>query len=506
MAKREERYLNVTLKNEEQNQDEIIVSFSGIFKMLRKLLAIWLVLAVIAAVLIPIGFAVFATEQHKNLTALVSFNYDGIETGLAPDGTQFDINTMKNPAVIEEALAEHNLPLTALEGIRQGISIEGVIPKDAINKITMYKNIYEDGNLSAGEKMLDVTYFPTQYRLTFNYSASGLSGNDAVAVFNSMLNIYKQYFFKNYGFNQALGSSVKALDYTTYDYPESVDVFNDTLSALESYVTAMSKEDTTRFRSTETGYTFSDLASAITTLKTVDLDVISSYVTVNNVTKDRNRLIDYYNYRIETLTRERNVAQDNLATLNDAITTYEKNVTIIYSDGQDPQQYNQASTEYDNLFAQKIEAQNTVSTKTQQINMYQLRVNALKSNSTAAQDKIDRVENDLSALNTKINEMLDLVNATANEYYETVYLGNAYSVLVPASSSALRTTKNIIDSATEPMIIVEALLVVLYLGIAFVMALIKDNKESAENGTGQLEDDTDTSTDNSETETASVEA
>ena len=234
MGNQNERNVNITLKNEDTDREEIIISFTSILNMLKRFLAIWLVAAIVIGILIPVGSAVFSADQHKNLTALVSFNYDGIEKGLAPDKTQFDINTIKNPSVIRGALEKLDLPLDTLEDIRKNISIEGVIPDDAIARITMYKSVYEQGNLNAGERMLETSYFPTQYRLTFNYSSSGLSGKDAVAVFDTMLKEYREYFFKNYGFNRALGSAVRALDYSTYDYAEAVDVFNNTLTKMQN--------------------------------------------------------------------------------------------------------------------------------------------------------------------------------------------------------------------------------------------------------------------------------
>lgn len=479
MGNNTERNVNITLKNEEADREEIIISFTSIINQLKRFLAFWLIAAIVVGILIPVGSAVFTADQHKNLTALVSFNYDGIEKGLAPDKTQFDVNTLKNPAVIQAALKALDMPLDPLENIRKSISIEGVIPENAIDRITMYKSVYEQGNLNAGEKMLETSYFPTQYRLTFNYSSSGLSGKDAVAVFDYMLSTaYREYFFKNYGFNRALGSAVKAMDYSTYDYAEAVDIFENTLTKMSAYVNTLSDEDTTRFRSAQTGYSFSDLSNSISTLKTVDLDMISSYITVNNVTKDKNTLIDYYNFRIETLMRERTVAMDNLNSINDAIANYQQSVTIIYGDGQDPQQYTQNSQQYDNLFKKKIEAQNTVSSKTQSINMYQQRVNALKGKNGASQEKVQKVEKDLAELNKKINAMLDITNETANEYYESVYLGSAYTVLVPPSTSALNTTKKVLDSSMEALLIAEAAILVLYIMIAFCIALIKDTRKT----------------------------
>ncbi|MBD5142123.1 MAG: lipopolysaccharide biosynthesis protein [Oscillospiraceae bacterium] len=476
---RDERYLNIMLKNgeEEEKENEIIISFSAFFVQLKRFLIFWIVLAIIIGLLVPVWKLLTISDQYKNLTALVSFNYDGVEEGKTPDGSSFDVTTLKNPAVIETTLTELNEPLTLLESVRQGISIEGVIPSNAIDKITMYRSIYEQDNLNAGEKMLDVKYFPTQYKVTFNYSSTGLSGEKAVELFNTLLENYHTYFFETYGFNQALGSAVTALDYTTYDYAQAVDVFSSTLTMLEDYISNLSEDDTTRFRSTITGYSFSDLSESIDTIQNVDLDLISSYVTVNNVTKDKDTQIDYYNYRIETLTRQKVIAQETLDELNASIEQYEKNTIIIYSENQDTSEYTQASATYDDMFQRKIEAQKSVSSCTQQIDELQKRVNTLKGRNSASKDKIEKVEADLVALNEKVTDLLNKTNLTANEYYETVYLANAYSVLVPASSSALRTTKSVMNSATEPLLIGEALLFVCYIGVAFVLSLILENKK-----------------------------
>jgi len=475
--KNRQHYLNVTLENEKEKEDEIIISFSSIIWQLKRFLLIWLAATIVIGLLVPTGYAVFSSDQHKNLSALVSFNYDGIEKGKAPDGSTFDPYSIKNPAVIEKALTSLGQELTQLEAIRQGISVEGIIPADAQDKITMYKSIYEQGSLNAGEKMLEVKVNPTQFRVYFNYSGTEFEGRDAVELFNTILTCYSEYFFETYGFNQALGSAVTALDYTEYDYAQAVDVFDSTLSTLQDYVNNLSNEDTTRFRSTVTGYTFSDLSKSISTIREVDLDVISSYITVNTVTKDKATLLAYYNYRIENLERSKKISEDELKVVTDAIEKYEKDTIIIYGDNQDTSEYTQASAAYDNLITRKINAQKSVSTYAQRIDQFQKRVSELNGKNVANNSKMEKVEADLETLSTKVNKLLKEVNDTANEYYETVYLSNAYSILVPATTSALATTKSIIKAAMEPLLILEALLFVVYFGVAFVLALVTENKK-----------------------------
>ena len=479
MEKKDERNLNIILKNEEDaNKEEIIISFSAFMKQLKRFLIFWIVAAILAGILIPVFFAVFTADQHKNLTALVSFNYSGIEKGLAPDGSKFDVNSIKNPSVIENALTELNLPLETLENIRQGISFEGITPQDAIDRITVYKSAYDSGNIQAAEKILDTTYYPTQFRVTFNYSASMLSGNQPVEVCQKILTCCSDEFFKKYGFNQALGSAVTGMNYLAYDYPEQIDLYDSSLTTLQNYISSLASTDTTRFRSTVTGLSFADLSDSIQTIRSVDLTMLSSEILMNNVTKDKPALIDYYTNRIEVLTRESAVAQAELNGVTSAIENYQLGSVIVYGDsGQGGLQYNTNSEEYDKLFERKVNAQKTVAAKQESLKDYQKRLNMLKAQEVGTNVQTERIEEELKALDTKVKELIDKINITANEYYETVYLANAYSILVPPSSSGMTVTTSIIKASIEPTIIVEALLFVLYFGYSFCYSLVQVNRE-----------------------------
>lgn len=483
MDKKEQCYLNVTLKNEDDEKDEVVVSLSGILKKFKKYFLVWLVTAVVSAMLIITGSAIFSSDQHKSMSALVSFTFDGIEKGLDPDGNKFDVNSLKNPFVIESALTKLGYPLDELEIIRQNISISEIIPTDAIDRITTYKSVYEsatNGALSAAQAMLDVTYYPTQYKVKFNYSQTSFSNDEAVEIFNTVLECYRDYFFETYGYNKALGSAVTVLDYTKYDYAEAVDVFDSTLSTLKSYVSHLAEEDTTRFRSANTGYTFSDLSEAIKTIQEMDLDRISSYVTVNNVTKDKDVLIDYYQYRIDALNREKAIASENLSTISTLIETYQKDTIMVFGNGTDntDTQETQYSEQYDSLIRQKISAQNTVSTATQRVNYYNQRIKSLKDKPVGSDEKIEKVEEYFNDLDSKVSQLIENINITADEFYTTVAFANAYNVLVPASSSSVvHSVKNAIEDSITIIFVAEALIVVAYICVVFVTAMIDENKK-----------------------------
>lgn len=510
MANKDDRYINVTLKNEDDEKGEVIISFSGIWKQLKKYFVIWIVAAVVILAL-TLGMSAFSTLKNKpRLTALISFTYPGIEKGLDPAGQEFDVYSIKNPVVIEDALTQLGYSLEDLEDIRQGITIEGIIPHDAADKLAVYQSIYlGDSNaiLSAAQEMLEVSYNPSQYKVYFDYDNTGYSSSQAVQVFNKVLECYRDYFFNAYGYNKALGSAVTAVNYEDYDYTEALDVFDSSLSNMKNYVRELSNDDTTHFRSVETGFTFDDLYQALKTVESIDLDKISSYITVNNLTKDKEESIAYYEYRISSLTRTKAELEENLSSVLASIEAYEKDTVLILGNGTDSTdaQISQGSQKYDNLFTQKENIQPDLSETKQRINFYNEKLVSLKNNPIGSDEKCEKVEEDFIKLNEKINELIKNVELTATEYYETVAFANAYNILVPATSSASKSIFNVIDNAKLHIVIFEALAFIVYFGAAFVLSIIAESKKKAkaletDNGNNDDDNDNDDNSDDDKSE------
>ena len=484
MAKKDEKNLNITIKNQDDNKDTMVISLSSIFKHLKKYFTVWLAVAIIGGV-VATAYSGFKTMVAKpSITALVSFTYKGIEKGLDPAGRTFDANSLKSPTVIEGALTSLDIDIDNLDSIRKNISIEGIIPEDAINRITAYKNIYETantGNLAAAQAMLDVAFYPTTYKVHFNYGETGLSRSESAQVLNAMLQEYRGYFYKQYGFNQSLGTAVPAVDYTNYDYAEQIDIFDDTLTTLEKYLKNLASDDTNLFRSNQTGFSFNDLYRAAQTIESIDLDRISSLITVNNITKDKNASISYCNYRIENLERTSSSLKERLNTIEDSISKYEKDTILIFGNGTDGNDtsYSQASEEYDNLINQRVSTSTELADTKQKIEFYKSRKNALSSNKTASKEMKENVEEQLADLGVKIKDLVNTTELTAQEYYENVEFQNAYNILVPAEASAVSSISTIIHNAVMPIALAEALILIVYFAVSFIMALIHSNKKTA---------------------------
>ena len=505
MAKKDERNLNITINNAEEKSDDIIISFSTVLKKLKKYLLIWVVAAVLF-IGMAFGYSAFTTHSQKpKLKSIVNFSYDGIEKGLDPNGRKFDVTSIKNPAVIEDALTSLNMGVEDLENIRNGISFKSIIPKDAYDRYTVYNNILEQGgssSIAAGERLLETTYYPTQYTVFFDYSETTLSAEDAVEVFNTILEKYEDYFYKCYGYNESLGSAVTAISYSDYDYPEAIDVFENSLHTLKVYAKELADEDDTRFRSASTGYTFDDLYQAINTVESIDLDKLSSYITVNNVTKDKESALAYYEYRIKSLTRLRDQYEEQLQTYEESINAYQKDDIIVFGGSEDTStQSRLASEQYDKMFSQKNEAASELARVKQQINDYKDRQQSLKSKSAGSQAKVDKIDADFKALDEKVTNLVNLVCETSEDYYKNVTFGNAYNVLVPADSPSVNRKERIMENVKKPLILLEGLGIFIYFGTVIIESLIVDTRKrkaqfAAENadiaGDGGDDDDNNT--------------
>lgn len=470
------------VQNVQEEEDTITIPVLDIFRQLKKYFLLWILIAVVAAGAVFGGSMLLSNSKAAPLTAMVGFTYDGIEQGLDPSGNEFDANSLKSPSIIESTLTDLGMDSTKTDTIRSSITISGVVPDDTIDKLTAYQSIFESTNsIEAAQKIMDVSYYPTRFEVQFAYGATAMNRSQAADFLNTMLSNYKTYFMRTYGYNDALGDALTTVDYTTYDYAQALDVFSSTLNGLQNYVSTLSTNDKTRFRSSKTGYTFSDLSESISTMRSVDYASLSSYVLGKNVTKDKDALQTYYQYRIDTLSRNLTSAQEKLASITDSINNYQKDSMVVMAgaDATSSSALTQPSEAYDDLITQKTDAQSSVSSYQQQINDYQTRLDRLNKSSVGTKKEQEKVDADMQTVCEKLNKLVDDVNATADDFFETASYANSYSILVPASGSISNAMSNAISNMMRPLLIAEALLFVAYLVFAVVRAFMVSYRRNA---------------------------
>ncbi|MBQ3565864.1 MAG: hypothetical protein IJA12_01675 [Oscillospiraceae bacterium] len=475
-----EKNINLTLvQNEEKSDSGIAISFETIFIQLKKFFSLWIILALLSGMLVT-GCSIFLKETVPSdmITALVSFNYDGIKSGIAPDGKKLDVNKIKAPNIIETALTNLDESLVYVEPIRRTINIQGLISDDELDQISLYKSVYQSGGsaaLEAVKRLLAMDFNSSYYIINFNNEAAGFDVETGKKIIDEILNAYQDYFFTTYGYNAALGNSIVAVDYTEYDYPAAVDIFKILLDDLDNYVSHLQQNGSADFRSSETGYSFEDIRRSIEVIRTADLESISSYITIYNVTNDKDQLITYYNYKIEELQRSADVLKTELQSISESIDAYEKDSMLIFGEsaGLDETEYSQASEKYDELIEEKISVAQEYSAKQQQVEYYKLRLETFEKNEGKRGGNTEYVDEVFAKLYEKINNLIDITTKTSDEYYENIVFANAFNILVPATGDESTVQ---INGILIPIILVEAVLFAAYIGYAFISAIVIDVK------------------------------
>ena len=129
----------------------------------------------------------------------------------------------------------------------------------------------------------------------------------------------------------------------------------------------------------------------------------------------------------------------------------------------------------------------------QLIEYYKERQEALKSKTTGNEEQCARVDEMLASVSDKVDQIIEAVADTSDDYYKNVTFKNAYNVLVPASNTASDRLSRIVDNAKMPLIALEGLCILVFFCVAIIEAFKADNAKRkavlAEMAAEQAEDD-----------------
>lgn len=229
-------------------------------------------------------------------------------------------------------------------------------------------------------------------------------------------------------------------------------------------------------------------------------------MTVNNVTKNKESTIAYYQYRIDSLTRNKDSLTEKLNNLKETIDSYKKDSILVVAGVENGNtELTQASEEYDKLIERRDSIASELAETKQEIKFYTQRKESLDKSATSTTEMAEYVDAQLAALNQKLDELIEDTRITSEEYFEAVEFANAYNILVPASNPNKASMKAVLHNSMMPAVIVEALALIVYLAVAFIMAIKNENSkklavESASDDDETEEEDTsEGDTDKSET-------
>lgn len=451
-------YLHMDSDDAEDAQIDLM-NIAGHMNQKKRLYRYVMAIAVCAGILlglIAIGVD-YVGGQGTYARAVITFQYEGIENGLDPNGAAFDINKIKSPKVIEDALMTLGATEFDSEKIRESIDIEGVIPADAVERITVIRQMALE-DVSNYEKILDISYFPSQY-IVYLHNNSRMSASDTVKVLNAILESYRTYFMDTYANTEVLTVTGNLIDYKDYDYAEAMDMLEAQMEIMQSYVSER-RDQAPEFRSSGTGLSFGDIHTALDTISEIDIANLNSYIESHTLTKDVARQREYYEYRIKKYNMDIAEYQVELSNIQSVIDKYQKDPLVIVSSQETTQEIKQTNEYYDQLLQQRLDLSSKIAELNTKLNETYTLLNAVNgANGQNTQSEYDYVDGKMSSLAETISRWADLTEQTAEEYYTTTLFSNAYKIAVPAKYTA---AGGLVASAKKVVIPVAAMLFVVF--------------------------------------------
>ncbi len=262
---------------------------------------------VISFVLTVILVFVYDISQTKEVTTVISLQFDGIEKGLSPDDTRFEYNEIISEDVLKIVAEKANVKYTS--ELSEMISIIPSLPKNIVETIKTKRINGED-----------YFYYPNEFKIVIVANDKiGYNEKTCLLLLDSFKDGYEEYFVNKYkypfinlremlGYFNDVGNENSEtventnngndlFDYSKYDYPEITKVFQNEFNMISSYLSVLI-EDGPEFISSK-GHTFKDLKETINLSKKLDLNQIDALVNSLSLTNDLDKLILKYKYMVK---------------------------------------------------------------------------------------------------------------------------------------------------------------------------------------------------------------
>ena len=276
-------------------------------------------IVVIAAMLC--GYMYVQRGQTYSATAIIRLNDDCILEGKAPDGKTYDSYEIVSPNVLTEVISELSLSKT-VDSLRTRITVTPIVP-DTEKEIRESKE-------KTGEKH---EYFPNTFSVTY----MGRVGEDTQQVrdiLESVVNNYIEFYTHKYAKLASINDVAYSEEMGNYDYIDMAIMLSDNVDSIETTLNGYHQKDS-KFRSTSTGLTFSDLAKEYKYLQEFKIAGVFTDIYSGQITKNKDLLLKSYIQKKEQYLTERQSFLDAAYTAKnrmDSFSASNKNVPNAYNE------------------------------------------------------------------------------------------------------------------------------------------------------------------------------
>lgn len=385
-----------------------------ILEYVKKFLIFIILFCILAMIAI---YTFLSSKQTYTANVVIEYTNTDAQRGYAPDGSKLDPTEIMSSKLIANVIENLNLSVSA-DYIRNRLTITEVIPENETEK--------KEAALKNGK---EYEYFPTKYNISFTVNSKETK-EFASDVLNNLLSEYYVYYGEHHINKEQLPANTESLLNDTYDYLETVEVMNNSVSDIISYLNIQS-ENYPDYRSAATGYSFKDLYNIYSNTSTDVIPSLFSYIFQNKITMDYDVLINKYNNRInddELSEKTKDTQLEELKNLIDSYATKNKEQFLYNNkDNEDDlviknveNNTNAKKTTYDDLILQYVSTLEERRKLGIDIDYCQNVLNTFNKNTTTNQEIIKILQSNLKEENKNINDDYIILNNTVNELNEVL--------------------------------------------------------------------------------------
>ncbi len=408
-----------------------------------------LLLVVIVSALGIYGNRIFVDKIKGRASIRVSFNFEGVDEGLNPQGGVFDAQVIKSDIVLQGALDQLGWGEDKVDKkvLASHMIVRGIVPQDVMGRILPKISSKNDMQM---ETVGGLTYHPTQYEVSLSLSRDmALNKKEASQLVSAILESYTNYFAARYKDTQVIETAVSTVDPERYDYSEYVDLVTGQLQVIKSYLSA--KEQVSKdFRSKTTFLSFGDLIAQVELIEDVEVGNVQALLDSFVITKNSKESAVVYDNMIHRMRRDNEKYTQQAQILKNVANSYEKDKQVVLGSGTQviQQKINEEDEDeeplYDTLVQNAAIAEQKATRLGRQVKYYEgllanLKAQNLNGASEKIQPYIDEVEQSILYISDQMDKTMENIKVTVDDYYEQeVFEGSITPIRTVQYRSSLR--------------------------------------------------------------------
>jgi len=355
---------------------------------LRNTLIVLIICGLVGTILAAILF----NNNNIRTYAIVSiqFSFDGSAEGKAPNGYPFDVTGFTTDEVLEAALEASGLTGTyTADQIRDNLTVTGVYPEKIAEQMTKYESLLD---ANADNQAAIVDYHATQYSVVlYNDFDKSIASGKLTELLGNIMTAYRAYFTKNYSANLEKTGAIS--DLPEYDYAQQMEAIAESVEQQIRYTQEM-QELAPDFQMNKKG--FGDIVVRYQSLQS-DMDRLNATITLNAVSKDRERLQKRYEMEIRTQKIQLESLTEELKQITEQIASYDKDgIIYVSANGELSRVGSGSSDTYDKLVKTRKDVTDKIAETNAKIALYQARLDDMTG--SAARQRIADEGDDVAAI------------------------------------------------------------------------------------------------------------